>query len=128
MQRSEMQRGFSLLEVLVAMVIAALTLGVILNLFSGAAKSASVNSDYRNALQVAESTMEQLASDPLRDHDLEGEVSQYRWRASITPWENGTEQPLRSPFMLYQIEVQVSWGERQDFPVILKTLRLGARS
>ncbi|WP_428033771.1 type IV pilus modification PilV family protein [Amphritea sp.] len=128
MKPFELQRGFSLLEVLVAMVIAALTLGVILNLFSGAAKSAAINSDYRNAVQVAESRLEQLASDPLRANDLEGNESRYRWRASITPWETGTEQAVRYPFMLYQIEVQVSWGERQDYPVVLKTLRLGARS
>lgn len=128
MKRSEFQHGFSLLEVLVAMVIAALTLGVILNLFSGAAKSAAINSDYRNAIQVAESTLEQLASNPLRDNDLEGNISRYRWRASISPWESNNEQPIRYPFMLYQIEVQVSWGERQDYPVVLKTLRLGTRS
>ncbi|WP_299203951.1 type II secretion system protein [uncultured Amphritea sp.] len=128
MKPSELQRGFSLLEVLVAMVIAALTLGVILNLFSGAAKSAAINSDYRNAVQVAESTLEQLASDPLRSNDLEGHESRYRWRASITPWETGAEQTVRYPFILYQIEVQVSWGERSDYPVVLKTLRLGARS
>ncbi len=128
MKRSELQHGFSLLEVLVAMIIAALTLGVILNIFSGATKSASINSDYRNAVQVAESTLEQLASDPLRTDDMEGNISRYRWRANITPYETVAEKPVRYPFMLYQIEVQVSWGERQDYPVVLKTLRLGARS
>ncbi|WP_290704258.1 type II secretion system protein [Amphritea sp.] len=128
MKRSKRQQGFSLLEVLVAMIIAALTLGVILNLFSSASKSATINSDYRSAIQVAESTIEQLASNPLRSSELEGSESGYRWRASITPWETADTQPLRSPFVLYEVEVRVSWGNRQDYPVTLKTLRMGARS
>ncbi len=128
MKRSECQQGFSLLEVLVAMIVATLTLGVVLNLFSSASKSATLNSDYRNAIQVAESTIEQLASNPLRSNELEGTESGYRWRANITQWQTADNQPLKSPFILYEVEVQVSWGDRQDYPVMLKTLRIGGRS
>lgn len=128
MKHSERQQGFSLLEVLVAMIVAALTLGVILNLFSSASKSATANSDYRNAIQVAESTIERLASNPLRSNDHEGSESGYRWRATIAPWETDDSQPLRSPFVLYEIEVLVSWGDRKGYPVMLKTLRMGSRS
>ncbi|BBB26757.1 type IV pilus modification PilV family protein [Amphritea japonica] len=128
MRHSSCQQGFSLLEVLVAMIVAALTLGVILNLFSTTSKSASLNTHYRNAVQVAESTMEQLASHPLLTSQVEGNESEYRWQASITPWETASTESVRSPFVLYQIEVQVSWGNRQDYPVVLKTLRLGGPS
>ncbi len=128
-----------MLEVLVALAIAALTLGVLLNLFAGASRSARLNQDYRQALQLAESKLDEIASAPL--HWLEPqqgsyplgdstptEQSHYRWKSLVTPYQRETAGALQYPLQLYHIQIDVSWGERQDYPVSLTTLRLGERS
>ena len=125
-----LNRGFSLLEVLVAIAIAALSLGVLLSLFAGSSRSAKLNQDYHLALQLAESKLDEVASNPqqwLNQH--QGENNQYyRWKSQVSTYETDQASPLRYPFVLYQIQIDVSWGERNDYPVSLSTLRLGERS
>lgn len=122
-------RGFSLLEVLVAMSIAALSLGVILNLFAGASRSALLNQQYQLALQLAESQIEIIAATPNQHRPgSQGVFNRFHWKSQVTPYPDDQREQLTYPFTLYQIQVDVSWDDRQDYPVSLKTLRLGARS
>ena len=56
------QRGFSLLEVLVAFVILSLVVTALFRLFSGALVNASAADDYTHAVLVAESALAEAAA------------------------------------------------------------------
>ena len=85
--------GFSLLEVLVAFVILALTLSVVMRIFSGGLRNVALADGYSRAVLLAESRLAELSVLP-----LEGEASgefdgKYRWRSSIHPWADDSGAP-----------------------------------
>lgn len=104
--------GFSLLEVLVAFVILALTLSVVMQIFSGGLRNAALADDYSRAVLLAESRLAELSVQPL-EGEARGEFDEkYRWRSTIHPWVDDAgagAQPL--PVRLMEIEVWVAWGE-----------------
>lgn len=107
--------GFSLLEVLVAFVVLALTLSVMLRIFSGGLRNAALADDYSRAVLLAESRLAELSVQP-QEGEARGEFGgKYRWRSTIHPWvdDAGTTglgaQPL--PVRLMEIEVRIAWGE-----------------
>lgn len=104
--------GFSLLEVLVAFVILALTLSVVMQIFSGGLRNAALADDYSRAVLLAESRLAELSVQPL-EGEARGEFDEkYRWRSTIRPWVDDAgagAQPL--PVRLMEIEVRVAWGE-----------------
>ncbi|OGT05340.1 MAG: hypothetical protein A3F73_10610 [Gallionellales bacterium RIFCSPLOWO2_12_FULL_59_22] len=108
--------GFSLLEVLVAFVILALTLSVMMRIFSGGLSNATLAGDYSHAILLAESRLAELGAQPA-EGEAEGEFDEkYRWRSTIRPWADDAvatgmgAQPL--PARLMEIEVRVEWGEQ----------------
>jgi len=126
--RQPRQRGFSLLEVLVAFSILALALAALFTLFGTAVRSTAVARDYQRALLVAESRLAYLqgvASRQLTVASEQGETADgYLWNSEVTPLEQ--EPPAVAGVSLYQLAVQVSWQEGgQQRQIDLKTLRLG---
>ena len=81
--------GFSLLEVLVAFTILALTLGVLWQIFSATAQRATVVQDTHRAVMLAESKMSELAlTDVVRAGADAGEVdATFRWQRHVEPLE-----------------------------------------
>ncbi len=125
-------RGFSLLEVLVAFVILALTLGVFMRIFSGGLGNIGAAENYSQAITIAESRLAAIGIEtPLVVGEMSGEEApRYTWRTRVekaspgVPGEPGATPPLE----LYQVEVTVSWGDAQKpRSVHLTTLR-AARS
>jgi general secretion pathway protein I len=82
------QQGFSLLEILIAFSILALSLGILLKIFSGGVNTAVVAEDYTIAVQIAESLIAKTGSEiPLKDHQSSGdENKKYHWSLSISPF------------------------------------------
>jgi len=125
--------GFSLLELLVAFVILALTLSVMMRIFSGGLRNVGLADDYSRATLLAESRLAELGVQPV-EGEAEGEFDQkFRWRSTIRPWVSddtdaqGVEaQPL--PVRLVKIEVRVAWGEEggKSREVGLSTLQLAS--
>ena len=124
--------GFSLLEVLVAFVILALTLSVVMRIFSGGLRNAALADDYSRAVLLAESRLAELSVRPV-EGEAGGEFDgKFRWHSSTHPWVDdiaaageGT-QPM--PVRLMEIEVRVAWGEEggKSREVGLNTLQLAA--
>ena len=123
------QSGFTLLEILVAFVIMALSLGILLQIFSSGVNAAIVAEDYTNAVQIAESLLAETGAEiPLQPGYRSGiEADTYHWRVNIFRYEmqdmirgEQSEGPV-----LMQVEVSVSWGENHAYPrsVDLKTLK-----
>lgn len=121
------QRGFSLLEVLVAFSILSLALATLFTLFGSGVRSTAVARDYQQALLVAESRMAYLqgvTAQQLKMERAQGETPDgYLWKSEVTSVEQ--EPSAVAGFTLYQLAVQVNWQEgghaRQ---IALTTLRL----
>lgn len=122
--------GFTLLEVVVAFAIMALSMAVLLSLFATGVRATRLSADYSEAVTLAESKLAEYGTvSPIETGMSSGRFDgHYRWQTVITvEGDGGTIAPELS-VRLMRIEVQVSWdsmlGERT---VSLATLRL-ARS
>lgn len=122
--------GFSLLEVLVAFAILAMSLAVILQIFSTGLRAGALSDDYSYATSLAESKLTEIsAAEFLEEADEVGEFDErFRWRTTIQllpGWEEEENQLL--PLRPYQVTVEVFWAEaNRERSVSLATLRLAA--
>lgn len=128
--RMNKQRGLSLLEILIAFSILALSLGILLKIFSAGVNTASVAEEYTTAVQIAESLMAQTGVEiPLQQGETSGvENERYHWLVSVSPFTPSVENfdPATSTVLLFKVYVMVAWGDGQasDRQVELTTLRL----
>lgn len=111
-------RGYTLVEVLVAFLILAMSLTVLLRIFSGGLRSVSVSSDYAEAVMIAET---QLAAAGLDERLVAGETSgvageQFQWTRVVEEYEPFPEYvPAARNVSGYHVTVTVTWpnGDRQ---------------
>ena len=124
------QQGFSLLEILIAFSILALSLGILLKIFSAGVNTALVAEDYTAAVQIAESLMAKTGVEtPLRPSQSSGlENEKYHWLVEVSPFEFNPENvdPTAITAMLFKVKVVVNWGDdnADDRQVELSTLKL----
>ncbi|MBN1832526.1 MAG: type II secretion system protein [Deltaproteobacteria bacterium] len=111
--------GFTLLEVLIAMMILTISLAAIFQLFSGGLRSAKLSDGYTRAIFHARAKMEEtLLADRLMLGEAEGVIEEdYGWRLSIDPYESGGEAgvPSKAAETLFLVTVDIVWtdGERE---------------
>ena len=124
--------GFSLLEVLVALSILALSYGMILQLLGSSSRNALRASDYRQAIMVAESQLNLAAT--VRDPAMlprSGAVDEkFVWRLDIAPAADVAMSSAASMYTPVQLTVEVSWEGDAPEPtrVALSTIRIGSVS
>ncbi|MBN3561217.1 type IV pilus modification PilV family protein [Aliamphritea spongicola] len=117
-------RGFTLLEVLVALSIASVSVAVVLMSLADSAKNVQLNRHYQYGLSLAQSQLEEVVSrQPLMPGNQSGVSGSYRWKSQVSVL---SEDDITTRFRLYRIRVEVSWNNRADYPVSLQTMRLGA--
>jgi general secretion pathway protein I len=126
------QRGFSLLEVLVAFAILAVSFGVLMQIFSRASITTVTTGQYSRAVSLAQSRLAAVGSAiALQPGTVAGEREDgFAWEVAIVPIELAgsgqgvAEQP--STLTPYRVTVTVVWqdGVRVRH-VTLATLRLG---
>src|SRR5579859_18463 len=132
------ERGFTLLEAVVAFAIAALALGVLFRAATGGLVAVDTAGRYEEAVSRAKSHMASIGHDgPLSETQTEGDDGGgYHWRIRIVPLAsanpaNGQPAPFlqassRKP-TLYSVEVGISWsdgGRHREF--LLQSQRIGA--
>jgi general secretion pathway protein I len=131
--RAAGSRGFTLLEVVVALAIAAVALVGLFQAGSGGLFAVDTAARVQEAVQRAQSHLAAVGRDAalvqgeLTDDDGGG----YRWRLRVRPVATHRASTLEAvpttPTTLYDVEVAISWpGHSGDRSVVLKTLRLGA--
>ena len=112
MRSSRSQRGFSLIEVLVAFMILAMSLSVIYRIFSGGLRNVALSEDYARAVLLAESRLSAIGvNEPLERGVTSGEWGdRFRWERVVDyyqPWEQRKE--LSTDLLTYRVTVQVDW-------------------
>jgi general secretion pathway protein I len=124
------QQGFSLLEILIAFSILALSLGILLKIFSAGVNTAEVAEDYTAAVQIAQSLMAKTGVEtPLQADQSSGlENEKYHWLVEVIPFEFNPDNvdPTAITAVLFKVKVIVSWGDdnTDDRQVKLTTLKL----
>jgi general secretion pathway protein I len=106
------QQGFSLLEILMAFSILALSLVILLKIFSGGVNTAVIAEEYTAAVQIAESLMAGKAETPLQIGQTSGyENDKYHWLVEVSPFQFNPENadPNNLKATLYKVKVTVSW-------------------
>lgn len=128
------QRGFSLLEILVAFTILALSLGVLMQIFSGSLRNADITRDQAQAVALAQSLLGSAGVEaPLVAGESTGVLDdKFRWLLRVNPFvqepRSGEAGALRSPLILdlWEVTVRVAWGgdsRSQERALALTTLR-----
>ncbi len=105
------QAGFSLVEVLCALAIAAASVVVLTGGVTGSLKSARALDMHLGARVILQSILEdELAAGETAPAVREGESGPYRWRLAIAPTGEGVAAELPPSHRMYRLTASVSWG------------------
>jgi len=121
-------KGYTLIEVLVAMTILSMSLTVLFRIFSTGLLNVDVSAHYARAIIVAEARLAGTGLEfELRQGETEGVVNeQFYWRRTIEPYlqpGRSTDQDL--PVTPFLVTVQVEWEHRGRIrQVSLNSIRL----
>lgn len=111
--------GFTLLELLLAFVVFALSFATILEILSGSMRNTVRAREYSEAALTAQSVMDQVGLEiPLEEGvAIDGEAGNYRWNLEIYLYEDSPEGLSRpeladvTGISLLEVFLVVSWGQ-----------------
>ncbi len=124
-----MQRpsGFTLLEVLVAFVILAMSLGAILQIFGNGARGIAASREYADAVLLARTLIDDLAAEAqIEPGTRTGVKEPFQWEVTISPYDVAVmdaDQTAIAEIVPVTIRAIVQWGADRS-TVELVTLRL----
>ncbi|MBK1722103.1 type IV pilus modification PilV family protein [Thiocystis violacea] len=124
------ERGFSLLEVLVAFAILAISLGVMMQIFSRATITTIASAQYSQAATLAESVLNEVGGDlPLEEGSSSGETpSGFQWELTIQAVDVSDQYFTEPPATPYRVISTVLWHDAgRARSLSLQTLRLGEK-
>lgn len=104
----QVQRGFSLLELLVAFVILALSLGALYRASGGNVRNLQQSEQHQRAAALAESLLNLRDTVPPAGWDQSGTSAGYAWQIRSSPYPTEVVNP-RAP-KLHEVMIMIAWG------------------
>lgn len=110
--------GFSLIEMLVALVVLSLSLGALYQAATGATRNVRVAAEYTDAVMLAESMLAEHSYVTEENYNASGAFGNYQWVISSwpAPYDSGRgpeELPVLAQRLQY-LQVVVSWPGGRD--------------
>ena len=120
-------KGFSLLEVVIAFAIMAISVTVLLRIFATGVNSAGLSEDYTIAVQIAESLMAKAGVDVAMEQEQSSgiEGDKYQWNMQVRPINidiGNPDQTTDQPQYL-AVTVQVEWDDNPPRMYELKQIK-----
>ncbi|MDE2155001.1 MAG: prepilin-type N-terminal cleavage/methylation domain-containing protein [Xanthomonadaceae bacterium] len=122
------QNGFSLLEVIAAMLLLAIVFTALMQVAGGAIRLTQNAAAHSEAAMWARSLLDgAYVGEPIRPGSSAGQFNaKYRWRLNVTPWDQAGGVPPGASLQLYQLDLDVLWGPPgHPRSAHFRTLRLG---
>lgn len=114
------ERGFSLIEMIVAMLILAISMGMLYQASAGATRNVRIDERYGYAILMAQSLIAEYPWLPAGGVNRGGDVQDYHWQLSSEPYQ-GIDMP--EGIDLYRLEARVTWeGGSSPRQVVLVTV------
>lgn len=123
-QAQQAERGFTLLEVVVAVAILGLVLATALGLLAAGLRAARASTDSTHAVLLAKRQLEALLAQDVTPGIIDGSAQGgYRWTAEVR--EQGAEA-AEAAARLFEVRVRVYWAEKNGREKHLELLTLAA--
>ena len=120
--------GYSLIEVLVAMMVLAMSLTVLFRIFSGGLRNVEVAAEYSRAVIIAETKLAEagIAADLAPGESFGMEHGRFHWRRTVEDYRPfDSIDSDSSPIAAYQVTIAIEWEHRGRMREIsLSTIRL----
>jgi general secretion pathway protein I len=110
------QRGFSLLEMIAAILLLAVAFGALMRVAETSLDLTNHAAEYSKAALWAQSKLDSAeVTDTLQLGESEGRFDKaYRWKLQVTPWSPPLpNEDIGVGIKLYKLDLRVLWGERQ---------------
>ncbi|TAM63561.1 MAG: prepilin-type N-terminal cleavage/methylation domain-containing protein [Rhodanobacter sp.] len=120
--------GFSLLEVIAAMLLLAIVFTALMQVAGGAIRLTQNAAAHSEAAMWARSLLDSAyVGEPIRPGSSAGQFNaKYRWRLNVTPWNLAGIAPPGASLQLYRLDLDVRWGPPgHPRSAHFRTLRLG---
>lgn len=104
--------GFTLIEVMVAMAIMAISLVVVMQLFSAGLKISTLSRDFTRAIVHAKDKMEELSIKPQPGTGVFEDG--FKWESEVQPYEYLKEELETLDVNLIKIKVKIIWDSKSN--------------
>ena len=121
------ERGFTLIEIIVAFAIVALAMSALFQIFSTGLRSSVVTENYNMAVLLADSKLAGIGiQEPLEEGVQSGTFENgFRWETNVRPHDDGGSTFTPGAIEAFEVTVTVKWGGLvRERTVSLATLRL----
>jgi general secretion pathway protein I len=123
------EAGFTVIEVVAALTILAVALGVLLDVMSTSIRQTGRAETIAEAGSLARSLLAKVGTElPMHDGQITGQADHgFRWQVQIEPYGDGAGG-REWPVAAHQVFAEVTWSDGPEArSIVLTTLRLGPK-
>lgn len=115
------QHGLTLLELLVAFAIMAMSVGTLYRIMGSNARSAGDLESRQRAVELAQSLLSLRDTVPEGGLQQSGDSGDYHWSLQSAPYDTGLSGPSVTP--LHELAITIAWNDRSLSVVTLRPQR-----